>query len=444
MIRLPTAAGILGALALLLFLAGCGGGGNAAVDGGPEDLAASTDPPVLAIDSTSFQLVSSERVGRTVFLYTYRVNVVNTGGDALNTRAVVSSSAATTVVTDGDVAFGDVAANGTVTSLDTFTIRQDRTVPFDPSQLTWTVAWGDATGTDSVVIDRSWVFLPGTGLTAQLGARILDANGAELPGIVTWSSSAPDRVDVSAGGLLTALAVGSAQVFAEVNGVRSAPALVAVAVPVAGALLVTDAQVVAVGPPLGVIQDQPQAAGTQYEVTLQGVAAPAVGTVVLAAETAAVAGRVVASRQDAAGLIVTLELRPIYELFADYGIDWEIDLSAFPLDEILPAETAAAALAETAAGRVRAHRVTTSAFELEPFRNLECDGSIKPQLISSPLNLAPSIGLTLAVIDQPGHQKRALQGTASLSGTASLKLRAGFSASGKCEAKAQIRIPVTG
>jgi hypothetical protein len=44
--------------------------------------------------------------------------------------------------------------------------------------------------------------------------------------------------------------------------------------------------------------------------------------------------------------------------------------------------------------------------------------------------------------DRPGYSKRALLGSATLSGSASAKLNAGFKASGKCEAARQFRIPV--
>ena len=139
-------------------------------------------------------------------------------------------------------------------------------------------------------------------------------------------------MSVDAGGRLQANAVGSAQIVAEASGGKSAPTLVVVATPQAGALLVTDAQVMSVGAPLAVDPSVPPDAGTRYEVTLQGVAAPANGTVVLAAETAPVAGKVVATRAEAGDLVVTLAIAPLDQLFAAYDIDWNIDLSGFPTE----------------------------------------------------------------------------------------------------------------
>ena len=142
----------------------------------------------------------------------------------------------------------------------------------------------------SVAIDQASVFFTGTGQTRSLTALAADAQGAPVAGPLVWSSSAPDKVFVDASGRLTALAIGSAQITATAAGTASAPTLVVVAEPQAGALLVTDAQVVSVGAPF-LAPGAAQAAPAQYDVTLQGVAAPLPGTVVLAAESAPIAGQ---------------------------------------------------------------------------------------------------------------------------------------------------------
>jgi len=96
--------------------------------------------PVLSIKPGSYQLVSTTRTGRTTFAYTYSVVVVNSSNiPAANVTAVVTSSASATVVQQGSVAFGNVAANSQATSIGTFTIQQDRTVAFNPAVLTWSV-----------------------------------------------------------------------------------------------------------------------------------------------------------------------------------------------------------------------------------------------------------------------------------------------------------------
>src|SRR6185369_8586260 len=111
--------------------------------------------------------------------------------------------------------------------------------------------------------------------------------------------------------------------------------LVVVAEAKAGAVLVTDAQVQSVGAPIGVEPGAAAGVGTRYEVTLRGVPAPAAGTVVLAAETSPVAGKVVSTRASGGDIVVMLEIAPLYDLLTRYHIDWNIDLLAFPLEDSL-------------------------------------------------------------------------------------------------------------
>ena len=167
----------------------------------------------------------------------------------------------------------------------------------------------------SVTIDRTTVFLPGIGQSATLHVSVVDEQGSLVNVPITWSSSRPEEVAVDRTGRLVAARIGSALIVAEAGGAKSAPAFVVVAEPRAGALLVTDAQVVAIGPALGLPPGTPADIGTQYQVRLAGVSAPPVtGTVVLATETAPVAGKVVATTQDGQTLVLTLELAPLYEL----------------------------------------------------------------------------------------------------------------------------------
>lgn len=301
----------------------------------------------------------------------------------------------------------------------------------------------------SVVIDKPSVFLTASGQSAQLTAQTFDPQGAPSAGTVSWTSSAPDKVSVDAAGQLVARAIGSAQIFAVSAGVRSAPTLVIVAEPKPGALLVTDAQVVSVGPPLRLAAGASPGVGTEYEVTLQGVAAPAPapGTVVLAAETAPVAGKVVATRQEAAGLVVTLAIAPLYQLFSAYNIALTLDLSAFAIEAVPDRTTRATLSALWNAGRGgKAHALARARplAALEPFKAFDCDASIKPQLVAAPIQLSFENKLQLVLDDRPGYSKHALEGSAALVGSAGLKLKAGFKAAGRCDAQAQIKFPVFG
>lgn len=90
-----------------------------------------------AVTVTRYDLTGSRRVSRTLFDYTYQVSFSNTGDAIKNTVATVTSSSAATVVMDGTVMIGAMAAGAGATSYDTITIRQDRLQPFDPSSLKW-------------------------------------------------------------------------------------------------------------------------------------------------------------------------------------------------------------------------------------------------------------------------------------------------------------------
>ena len=87
----------------------------------------------------NYTLVSQVRVSRTAYDYTYKADLTNTGGPVTNVSAALASASPATTIIDGDLNFGDISANSSVTSSDTFTIRQDRTVPFDAAALVWNI-----------------------------------------------------------------------------------------------------------------------------------------------------------------------------------------------------------------------------------------------------------------------------------------------------------------
>ncbi len=64
----------------------------------------------------NYELVGSERVGRTDFEYTYAANLMNTGPALQNVIATVSSTSPDTVVVDGTLTFGNVPADSYVRS----------------------------------------------------------------------------------------------------------------------------------------------------------------------------------------------------------------------------------------------------------------------------------------------------------------------------------------
>jgi PKD repeat protein len=106
----------------------------------------------------NYTLVSSRRVSVTDFEYVYRAQVTNTGPALRNVVGTVVSNNPATVVLEGTLSFGDVAAGATVTSVDTATFRHNRSQPFDLSKLVWTVS-----GTPATPIQSDFTFNPAGG-----------------------------------------------------------------------------------------------------------------------------------------------------------------------------------------------------------------------------------------------------------------------------------------
>jgi hypothetical protein len=88
---------------------------------------------------TNYQFVNEQRVTRTQFYVTYRADLVNRGVAPLAATATVTSLAATVEVVagQGTLHFPVVPPNGQATSLDSFTLLVDRSVPFDFASLKW-------------------------------------------------------------------------------------------------------------------------------------------------------------------------------------------------------------------------------------------------------------------------------------------------------------------
>lgn len=101
----------------------------------------------LALEPTiskQYTLVKKVQISRTEYDFTYKAELINGDASIKNVRATVSSSPPHTSVIDGGVAFSDAQAGERLTGLDTFTIRQNRSYPFDPASLTWSVLFDSA------------------------------------------------------------------------------------------------------------------------------------------------------------------------------------------------------------------------------------------------------------------------------------------------------------
>ena len=105
-----------------------------------------------------YTLVSSKRISVTDFEYVYKAQVTNTGPALRNVVGTVISTNVATTIAEGTLSFGDLAQGGVATSIDTFTFRQNRSLPFDVTKLVWTVS-----GTPAAPIQSDFSFNPSGG-----------------------------------------------------------------------------------------------------------------------------------------------------------------------------------------------------------------------------------------------------------------------------------------
>jgi len=290
----------------------------------------------------------------------------------------------------------------------------------------------------SIEVTPSALLLTGAGQERTLRARVLDAAGNELNLPVAWSSSTPAEVSVSAGAVRSVADLGSSVVRAVVGNVRSAPVLVTVAEPQPGALLVTDAQVVSVGPPIVEGPDAPDL-GWDREVTLRLPTDPAVGTVVLASESAAVAGKVVSIRRSGDTVVVRLARAALPDVLLRYAL--HLDLQAGDLRLSPPP-------VQSLPGVSRQALQVEGEGHLGP---LECSFSLGAgvgRTFTNGLEVQNSLGLKLDTLRTAPEGERSvefrLSGALALVGRVGIRLDADVDASGECKAETTIVLPVTG
>lgn len=410
--------------ALLALLAACGGGGDAGTS------SAAADPPPPSIATILVSLANAGlAVGqtRTLGAEAKDQNGAVVSGVSFSWSSSNSSVASVVdgVVTAASPGSAEITASSAGVTSNTVTLKVI------------------AVAAGSVAIDKASVFFTGAGQTAQLLAAASGSSGSTI----AWTSTRPDKVSVDANGGLQALAIGSAQIVAEAGGVKSPPTLVVVAQPQAGAVLVSDAQVLSVSQPVVADPEALVLVGAQYDVTLRDVAVPLPGTIVLAAESAPIAGRVVSTRQEGGNLVVTLAVVSLPDLFTAYDLDWTIDLSAFATEAPPTAAARATGLPVWNAAKRGRLQVQASARPLDAlagFSPFECSVSVKPQVVGTKFAMSLDNHTQLVIQDRNGYSKHAIQGSATLNGSASVVLKAGFKASGRCDVSAQIKLPVFG
>lgn len=158
-----------------------------------------------------------------------------------------------------------------------------------------------------------------------LSATAYDASGKEVSVDINWTTSHNDVVTIGADGNASAQGViGSTTITAEAGGIKSAPIMITVAEVVGGAILVDDDQVI--GNIELVDPTVPPGVGSQYKVTLKGLALPELGDILVGTGELPIAGQVVSAELINGVVHVTLEIVPIDQMFTQLVINEVLDL----------------------------------------------------------------------------------------------------------------------
>lgn len=135
------------------------------------------------------ELVSKRRVGRGIYEYSYRLTINNVGTTLNDVNVYVSCDAPGTTIVDDIAEFGDIAENVVSTSTGTFSLRQNRRIPFDPECLQYEIGFAttvrlSGTATDKVL---SGATIIGTVIRPSSGRPIIESG---RPIIESFSTTA--------------------------------------------------------------------------------------------------------------------------------------------------------------------------------------------------------------------------------------------------------------
>jgi hypothetical protein len=133
------------------------------------------------IDIANYTIVSSTPISGTVYEYTYTADVTNWTASDLHIAATLTSTAASTIVVDRDIDFGDVAQGATIHSTNTFTIRQDRSQPFDSKALAWAMQTTALAPTTYQLLEQARASGAISAETALVYGVFYEFNDARLP-----------------------------------------------------------------------------------------------------------------------------------------------------------------------------------------------------------------------------------------------------------------------
>ena len=276
--------------------------------------------------------------------------------------------------------------------------------------------------------------LTASGQQKPFSAQAFDANGTELDISITWESSNPTNVQIDSNGIASTISdLGSSQIIAVAQGVRSAPALVLIAEPVEGAILVADAQVVT-GPQLIRAGPDETLLGAHLAYTLRDVPVPTINTIMLASEATPLAGRVVSATPAGQVTQVVLEVVPLSEWFHTFQLDESFSLAGIePVLEDLPGSVTV----------THAGEETRILYEPPTGRTLAqsrfvCEGSIGDLLDVSTFTLEQSITGSVdinhrkATKYEPMELRIVLNGKLAVAAKGGIFAKIGLSGSGQC------------
>jgi hypothetical protein len=119
-------------------------GGRVSLAAIPLGLLLVTPQAHAAFAVTTWSLVSSTRIDRTVYEYEYRITVRNTGPALKNVKVFAATDAPGITVLDDMASIGDMAARATTASSDTVRLRVDRRFRFSRSLVKWSYGFEGA------------------------------------------------------------------------------------------------------------------------------------------------------------------------------------------------------------------------------------------------------------------------------------------------------------
>ncbi|GEP42062.1 carboxypeptidase regulatory-like domain-containing protein [Brevifollis gellanilyticus] len=156
----------------------------------------------------NYKVVNTLRVSRQEFEFSIEADITNLGADAPRVVGTVTSTSLDTAIVVRTLAFGDVPAGTTKTSLGTFAIRQNRLVAFNPSVLRWQFTVNSqefkvaiASPLDGMLANTSVVHVTGT---TSSPATTVNVN--LTPAVVTGNSFSADVPLTEGANTLTAVA----------------------------------------------------------------------------------------------------------------------------------------------------------------------------------------------------------------------------------------------